>query len=291
MHPKCSLKSDSTEDKFGRSRTLATVIEQIRTPTNTFPEQRRQRLLDLVLATGSAEVTALATQLGVSVMTIRRDLRMLDAQGLLHRARGGALRVNSIAKEIPYRTRVLVAPEAKRRIGRYAAALIADHETVLLDAGSTTSMVADALVRAHRVLTIVTNDIRIAAQLTNRPNIRVTVAGGALEPGTYTLVGTQTQEALRDLHVDTAVLGVDAIHGDGGLYARTIEEAAVKRAMIEAADKIVVVAHAHKFAQTAFAKISAPDDIHVLITDHEPPAPLQERMNAARVQVLVAERQ
>lgn len=255
-----------------------------------FAEERRAKLLELLSQEGPLEVGVLSSKLGVSPMTIRRDLAVLDAQGLIKRARGGALpSANSLAREIPYRTKKMVAVEEKRRIGRVAAGLIGDNETVILDSGSTTLMVAENIPKHVRGLTVVTNDVRIAVRLAERSGVSLVVTGGTIQDSVFTLVGSHAERLLRSLRVDMAIMGVDAIDYEGTIYNRSIDEVSIKRAMIEAADRVVVVAHSAKFHQRAFVRVATLDDIDVIVTDSAPPSSLSPLLRESGVQVIIAE--
>ncbi len=156
--------------------------------------------------------------------------------------------------DIPYEVKRIERTPEKQAIGDYAASLVQDGEAVLLDSGSTTFRIARAL-RQRKNLSVVTNDLNVAMCLADSPGVQLVVTGGILLESVYTLVGPRTVEELRGLHVDRAFLGADAIDHDAGITNVTFVEVEVKRAMIDAAHQVVVVADSSKFEHRALAPV------------------------------------
>jgi DeoR family transcriptional regulator, aga operon transcriptional repressor len=216
---------------------------------------------------GFVEISQLSETLHADRSTIRRDLRELEKRGLVRRARGGALAGPAAGHaDIPYKMKRVENRAAKQAIGRYAASLVGDTESVLLDSGSTTFEVARALLPRHDV-SIVTNDLNVAMCLADSPRVQLVVTGGVLLEAVYTLVGPRTVAELRELHVDRVFLGADAIHHAAGITNMTFVEVEVKRAMVGAAREVVVVADSSKFDQRVLAPVCGLDEIDLIVTD------------------------
>jgi DeoR family transcriptional regulator, aga operon transcriptional repressor len=231
------------------------------------PAQRQARIVQQLQEDGFVEIARLSASLGADRSTIRRDLGALERRGLVRRTRGGALAGPASGHaDIPYEAKRRAQTPAKEAIGARAAELVEPEEAVLLDSGSTTFEVARAL-RHRRGITVVTNDLNVAMCLAESPGIRLVVTGGILLESVYTLVGPRTVEELRDLHVDRAFLGADAIHHEAGITNVTLVEVEVKRAMIAAAREVVVVADSSKFEHRALAPVCALDDVGLILTD------------------------
>lgn len=251
------------------------------------PEERRASLLEAVATQGYIQVSEMAARFDVSAPTIRRDLDQLHEEGKLIRTRGGAVTgTRSTTLVLPYETKRHKQIEQKRRIAQEAASLVESGDQILLDAGSTTFELAQELVQARR-LTVVTNDLRIATQLAANPNIELIATGGIARPTVYSLVGPETIDFLDNIHVKTVFLAVDAIHPDGGIYNQVPEENGVKKAMVRAADQVVLLADSTKFSRRAFAHVCDLDAVDVLITDNGIAAEVLERIEPLTTEIRV----
>jgi DeoR family transcriptional regulator of aga operon len=235
---------------------------------DVIPAQRRAAVLAHVRRTGAASIRELARAIGASESTIRRDLEQLQAAGYLQRAHGGAL--------LPRPPRATFEPEAafaagiaraeKRAIGAAAAAALNAGEAVIFDSSSTVREAAQAVAARRIALTAVTNDLETGRVLAAAPEIRVVVPGGTVRPGSLTLVGEPGVTFLAGVHADVALIGVHAITGRT-LSETALETAAMKRAMIAAARRVVVLADAGKFQPAAFCTICDVTAVQELITD------------------------
>jgi DeoR family transcriptional regulator of aga operon len=232
---------------------------------------RIARILDHVAAAGSADVHQLAALLGVSGATVRRDLQLLDEQGLLQRTHGGAV-TGSLNLELPLRHRSGRHQEEKRRIALAAAALVPDGAVVGMTGGTTVTEVARALCEgrsAERGLTVVTNAVNIAADLIVRPEIRLLVVGGTARSASYALVGPATERMLTQYHLDVAFIGVDGLTATEGCTTYDEMEAATDLAFLRAATRSVVVTDSTKVGKVTFAGICPLADIDDLVTDDD----------------------
>jgi len=231
------------------------------------PAQRHARIVQRLHEDGFVEIAELSAHLGVDRSTVRRDLEALELRGLVRRTRGGAFPgPASGEKDIPYEVKRIEHISEKQALGAFAASLVQESEAVLLDSGSTTFEIARAL-RNRTNISVVTNDLNVAMCLADAPGIQLIVTGGILLESVYTLVGPRTIEELRELHVDRAFLGADAIHHEAGITNVTFVEVEVKRAMMAAARQVVVVADSSKFEHRALASVCGLDDVDLIITD------------------------
>lgn len=250
-------------------------------------QERRHHILELVRS-GVVTVKELSENIGVSNMTVRRDLAVLEREGVLARVHGGAYspEVNG-ATEIPYSRKRAEHLEEKRRIGRKAAELVGAGETLILDAGSTTLEVARNLKENMR-LTVVSNDLEVLGELARRGGMTVIDTGGMLLESVYTLVGPRAESTLRSVHVDRLFLGADAVSLDDGVTNRTLHEVAVKQAMLEAASQVILVTASHKFQQRVFATVCPLDRLDVIVTDTGLPDGLAARIQELGVKLILA---
>ncbi len=240
-------------------------------------EERQQAILDWLHQAGRVVVTDLMSRLNVSEDTVRRDLNDLAELGLLQRVHGGAL---PRSPSHPYEQRVQEASTTRRALAEAAAGLIHDGQVVLMDSGSSVLAVATSLpISLHA--TIVTNSIPVVAALMHHPEIEVQVLGGRLKKEAQAMLGVPVVESLRQFRADLCVLGVCSLHPDIGISMLDMEEAYVKRAMIEQAAEVVAVADVAKLGTAAPFVIGPLSALTYLVTDCsiEPDvlAPYEER--------------
>ncbi|WP_132992134.1 DeoR/GlpR family DNA-binding transcription regulator [Gordonia zhaorongruii] len=232
------------------------------------PKERRTRIVDKLTANGYVEAKELACELDVDSSTIRRDLESLERDGQVQRTHGGARSVPGVSADVPYSAKRGVRLSAKKLIARTAAADVADGATVVLDSGSTTYELAVAL-SSRDDLTIITNDLRIAEYVAGLRRFRLFVTGGELIGSVYTLAGERTVGFLHDYAADWAFLGADAVDVTAGITNTNTLEVPVKRAMIAAARRRVVVVDSSKFGQRALARVAGIDEVDAILTDPE----------------------
>jgi DeoR family transcriptional regulator, aga operon transcriptional repressor len=244
--------------------------------------ERFGRILELLARDGSVTVADLAGELGVSDANVRRDLQVLGEQRLLERSHGGAV-AHGTAHELPVRYRTGRSDE-KRRIARAAAELVTDGLAIAFTGGTTTTEVARVLA-AREDLTVVTNALNIAFELAVRPNLKLIVTGGVARSTSYELVGSLADATLRGLYVDVAFVGVDGVDAERGLTTQNEVEAATNRALIERAERTVVVADASKLGRVAFAEIAGVDRAERLITNTGADEEEVERLRTAGLPV------
>jgi DeoR family transcriptional regulator, fructose operon transcriptional repressor len=268
---------------------MVTRSVQERTLSDSGPARalRRERILDRLRSVGSVLVGDLATDLATSEMTIRRDLRSLEAEGLVRRIHGGALLVTSRAYEPSFREKSAQFVAEKRRIGAAAAALVQAGDTIILSPGTTTLELARNLAgRAN--LTVVTSAVNIAVELAGDPDIDVIVTGGHLRGTTYALVGSLAEENLRSLHVNKLFLGGNGLTVEHGLTTPDLNVATTDRALLRSAERVIVTVDHSKIGRATLCQTAPIDQIHVLVTDSGIPAEQRHAFERAGIAVIVA---
>lgn len=253
---------------------------------------RTEEILKELLRTGEVSVSDLVQQLNVSPATVRRALRSLERKGLLRRTHGGAVPLGPLLYE-PFRHvssfqeqekhRVL----EKRQIGLAAAELVSDGETIAIGAGTTATQVARSI-RHRKGITIVTNAINIAMELSHRDDLKVMVTGGWVSGSWFALVGPGAIQSAGEMFVDKAFIGVDGIHVERGLTTNYPDQATIHRAMVKQARQTIVVADHHKLGIIGTALICPTSDVQTLITDRDAPDEALAPFSAAGLDVLRA---
>ncbi len=234
-------------------------------------EERRQHILALAQQHGRVLVEDLSQDLGISRITIRKDLDSLERRGVLQRPQGGALlpQAGTIFDPALAEKEKLQSQE-KLRISAAAAALVQEGQCILLDSGTTTTGVAKAL-KKFTHLTVITNAVNIAAEL-SATDFEVILTGGSLRKNSFSLVGPLAEEVLHDMHADILFLGVDGFDLEMGLTTPNVMESRVNRAMVKAATTVVAVCASTKFNRRSLSKIVDVSAIHHVITDSKLPA-------------------
>ncbi|MEV0041566.1 DeoR/GlpR family DNA-binding transcription regulator [Streptomyces sp. NPDC050804] len=244
---------------------------------------RLRRITDAVRESGQLSVAELAELTGASEMTVRRDLEVLSDQGVLERYRGGARSLLLRGEEPPFALRAQEGTEAKRRIAAAVAELITDGESVVIDSGTTCLEVARVL--EDRRLTVMPLSLHAANALTGAPRLKLLLPGGEPRTGELALTGPLTEASLAALRFDTAVIGCCGLTAKDGLTAYDLSDAAVKRAAIASARRVIAVADAAKFSRTALAFVSPVSALHAVVTDEAAPEEETRAMAAAGVTV------
>jgi DeoR family fructose operon transcriptional repressor len=229
-----------------------------------FQIERQEKILWYINEAKKANTEQLAREFNVSKVTIRRDIDILAQKGLLFKAHGGAVSSSSaFLHEIPYSDKAVVNSAAKKAIGLTASKMIEDGDIIILDSGSTTLEIAKNIKKND--ITVLTNDIKIAMELANKPNIHVMVSGGNLTNSVYTLTGNISIDFFKKTHVNKTFLGCDAVDVEFGISNRTYEEIDIKLAMIKAADEVIMVTDNSKLNKKVFAYLCDISVINKLI--------------------------
>ncbi len=247
-------------------------------------EERRRAILEILNRDGRVLVLALAREFETSQVTIRKDLEHLHAHGLIHRTHGGALPAREGALEDPtLREKEKLHHKEKLRIAAIAAAMVQEGQVVILDSGTTTTEIARAL-RKFRSLTIVTNAVNIAAELSGT-SVEVILTGGTLRKNSFSLVGPIAEETLHRLHADLLFLGVDGFDVHYGLSTPNLLEAKVNRVMVEIAKRKVAVCDASKFGRRSLSLIAPTSVLDEVITDRGTPKADVRALKKAGIEV------
>jgi DeoR family transcriptional regulator of aga operon len=229
-------------------------------------EERQRAILEIVNRDGRVLVIDLARQFHTSQVTIRKDLEILHTRGRVHRTHGGALPARESALEDPtLREKEKLHRKEKLRIAAAAARMVTEGQVVILDSGTTTTAIARAL-RNFQNLTIITNAVNIAAELSGSA-LEVILTGGSLRKNSFSLVGPIAEETLHRLNADILFLGVDGFDVHYGLSTPNLLEAKVNRAMIEISKTSVAVCDSSKFGKRSLSLIAPPSSLHHVITD------------------------
>jgi DeoR/GlpR family transcriptional regulator of sugar metabolism len=249
-------------------------------------DDRRSRVLELIRQRGFASLPALAQELAVSESTVRRDLDFLEESGVAQRTHGGVFYTGPSPKLAHFDQRQSLNWDKKRQIAVAASRLIDDNDTILLDGGSTTYELAQLLV--GRPLQVVTNSLPVANLFTSSESADLVIVGGYVHAKTGVSLGPYANQMLAGLNVRRAVLSVAGIN-ERGYFNSNLLLVETERAMMNAADEVIVVADSTKFARTSLTHLSDLDSIDILVTDHEIDSAWRERLAAAGVNVVVAE--
>jgi DeoR family transcriptional regulator of aga operon len=232
------------------------------------PEERRRRILEMLEQSECVTVSDLVERLGVSRVTARADLDSLGAAGALVRSHGGALKPMDPRSDYPLQLKQTLHHAEKVRIAAAAAKLIHDGDTVAFDSGTTTCEVAKQIKRLNfQSLTVITNALNIANELSNLPWVSVIMTGGILRHKSGSFTGPHAHETLRDLNADHLFLGADAIDVEAGLTTPDILGAQVALRMIELARAVTVVVDASKFGRHSLTLSGKIEDVDRVITD------------------------
>lgn len=252
---------------------------------------RRREIVEIVQKSGSQTVGELCERFDVSEMTIRRDLRDLDREGLLRRVHGGAVSNLGRSYEPPYTIRATRSAEQKEAIGREAAKLILDGDSIALDVGTTTLEIALALKEKHN-LTILTASLPIANEIVSNlslnSDVRLILTGGIVRPGELSLIGHIAEQTYKDFHVDKAFIGVGGLSLEAGLTEYNLEDALVKKPLIDHANQRIVVADSSKIGQTTFKSVAPLSVVDMLVTDDEIEAEYLEALTELGIEVIIA---
>lgn len=234
---------------------------------------RRALIETRVLANGEIDFASLASEFGVSEMTIRRDVDNLENRGVVRRIVGGAIALVGKSSEPPFEARSAAAAIVKVRLADAAVHLLQAHETVILDSGSTVLAVAKAIKGRGLGLTIVTPSVLVAIELANEPDTTVLLTGGLVRPGELSLIGVETQETFAHYNCDTYVMGIAGVDMDRGVSEYHREEGNVKMAAVKSADRVIVVADKTKLGRVQLMNVAPLSAISVLVTDGDPTDP------------------
>lgn len=252
------------------------------------PAERHNEILDYIYRNKSAQIKELALRLNVSEATIRRDLDELAGAGKLTRTHGGAVQADgSTSFERIHSEKMQLMRGEKQRIAKAAAALIKNGDTVLLDSGTTTFLLAEAL-EQFEDLTVITYDLHIADMVNLHPTSSMILTGGTRRGNEYhVLAGGMVDDFIRNINVNIAFLGADAV-SEAGVTNANLSEAYTKRLLLQAGRKNVLVTDHSKFGNTALAHVCRVEDVDTVITDSGVDVETKEWLLSTGVQLIIA---
>jgi len=254
--------------------------------------ERRRKILEITQESGSTSVADLCALFDVSEMTVRRDLRDLDREGLLRRVHGGAVSNLGRSYEPPYAVRRTRNDEKKRAIGRQAAELVLDGDSIALDVGTTTLEIAHAL-QGRRNLTIITASLPIANEIVSnlslKADVRLILTGGIVRSGELSMIGHIAARTYADFHVDKAFIGVGGMSLEDGLTEYNLEDALVKKPLLQNAHQRIVVTDSSKLGRTTFTSVAPLSRVNTLVTDSDISREVLQDLQKLGIEVLVVE--
>jgi DeoR/GlpR family transcriptional regulator of sugar metabolism len=253
---------------------------------NTYLKAERQhQIKEIVDGRSRATVQELSIYFGVSEATIRRDLEELNNQGLIRRTHGGAVRAVTAPKEPPMMHRMGENPEEKARIGKAAAALIGDGDTIFLGSGSTVLEVARNLPEGIS-LTVITNSLPVVNELTTHPGVDVIVIGGILRQSEFSMVGHVAEQAVREFRADRVFLGMYAVDANCGFTNDYPPEISTDRAILSISPQVIVLADHSKFGRVSSMLIAPVTSAQMIITDQATPQEILDELQKLGIQVI-----
>jgi len=250
--------------------------------------QRLEAIRQELLRADEVSIDALASRFGVSGMTIRRDLELLESRGDAVRTHGGVALARRLTFEFSFRERQNTNSEQKRRIAARAAEHIRDNQVVLLDTGTTTLEIARQ-VTGRRNVTVITTSLAIVSALQFTTGVRTVLLGGFLRGGSPDLHGPLTEQNVEMFRAGIAFMGADAIDLDGNTYADDLQVVNLDRKMAAHAARVIVVADSSKFGKSGMCKVFGPEDYDAIVTDPGLGKDVLKRLAKKRVRVEIAE--
>ncbi|VAW27393.1 Transcriptional regulator, DeoR family [hydrothermal vent metagenome] len=248
--------------------------------------ERRAIIIDELNLKGKVNVSELSNLFKVSEVTIRNDLSQLEQKNVLIRARGGALKLDPVGIDYHISEKDKINIEAKQLIGKKATEFINEGDTIMIDSG-TTAMELVRNLKEQKELTVITNALNIANQLSKNSNINVIIPGGFLRKKSFSLIGTPAEKSLRNYYCDKLFLGVDGLDIDFGLTTPNIEEAHLNSTMIEMSNQIIVLADSSKLFKRSLAYICPISKIDILITDSGISKDQKNALESVDIQVVI----
>ncbi len=234
-------------------------------PRATLPAGRQRRILELLRARGAVSVADLEQEFGISAMTARRDLRVLEEEGQANRTYGGAVLPAAAAVEDSFEHRLGQSVEAKERLARAVAPLVADGETVFADSSTSAYFAVRELVAAGREITVVTNCLPLMQLVSDAPRAELVALGGSFRPVARSFVGPETVRTARSMLGDKALISVKGLTSDGAFSDPDPLEAEVKRVLIEQSTEPILLLDASKLEGRGLAVIATLDDIALVL--------------------------
>ena len=252
-----------------------------------FPIERQMEIISLLQNQKTVKIENLSRIMNVSENTIRRDLKLLESKGTLKRIKGGAMLPDSFIQ--PFQIRNVEFKEEKALIGKGAAKLINEGDIIIIDAGTTTLYLAKNIEK--RDITVLTNFVDIASEFynNNREVKKLILSGGITRYSTHSLIGPPAESFFAQVNADKLFLGAGGLHLSKGLTNANMEEIPVKRAMINSAKQIILLADSSKFGKVLLSQICPLERLDCIITDHKVPLQIVDQLENMNIKVIIAE--
>jgi len=249
--------------------------------------ERQKQILFLLTRQGRLSVTEIVEQFSISEATARRDLDTLASKGKAQRVHGGVIAVEQAPPELPILERESEQPEEKTRIGRAAASLVADKETVFLGSGTTVLEVARNL-RDRKNLTVITNSLPVLNMLAGINEITVISLGGMLRDSELSFIGHITEQALIEVRADKVFMGTRGVSLEHGLTNDYLQETLTDRAIMQSGREVIIVADHTKVNRVATVLLAPLNSMHTFVTDSKVDKKFVQTLKRQRIQVIVA---
>ena len=249
--------------------------------------ERQKQILSLLSQQGRLSVSEIVTQFSISEATARRDLETLAAKGKAQRVHGGVIAVEQAPPESPILEREKEQAEEKARIGRAAASMVGNHETVFLGSGTTVLEIARNL-RDHRDLTVITNSLPVLNMLAGRKEITVVSLGGMLRESELSFIGHITEQALVEVHADKVFMGTRGISLEHGLTNDYLQETLTDRAILKSGREVIIVADHTKVNRVATVLLAPLSQMNMLVSDSKADKKFVQALRRQNIQVMIA---
>jgi DeoR/GlpR family transcriptional regulator of sugar metabolism len=249
-------------------------------------KERQQLLLDYITTHKSAQVTGLSEAFDISISTVRRDLIELEKEGLVSRVHGGAI-INERQNELPIHQRSFQQAEEKKRIGKAAAQLVKDNDTIMITGGTTTEAMLPFLASKSN-LTVITNSVSCAYHLTKYPDIAVVMLGGWLRHAEFSVHGPLTESGLKELQPQKVFFGIFGICPETGLTGSDLQEVQTDRFLISAIAELIILADHTKFCRSGPVRLAPIEAASIVVTDDKAPEEDIAALRKKGIQVILA---
>lgn len=249
--------------------------------------ERQKQIFSLLSQQGRLSVAEIVTQFSISEATARRDLETLASQGKAQRVHGGVIAVEQAPPELPILERENEQTEEKNRIGRAAASLVGNHETVFLGSGTTVLELARNL-RDHKDLTVITNSLPVLNMLAGRKEITVVSLGGMLRESELSFIGHITEQALVEVRADKAFVGTRGVSLEHGLTNDYLQETLTDRAILKSGREVVIMADHTKVNRVATVLLAPLSQVHTFVTDSKSDRKFIQALKRQGIQVVIA---
>ena len=252
--------------------------------------ERHKYILDKLNEYGFIRITGVAEELGVTKVTIRNDVKILESKGLLYKVHGSARLANPHIADRDLTTKRLLNHEAKQCIANRAVELIGEDDSIMISAGSTTYALAEAIRenKSLRTLNVVTPFLKVSELLCDMEGVRVEQLGGRVHRKSCATFGESVEHILESVVCSKFFLGVDGVDPDFGITTSTIEEAKLSHSMMAASSKTVILADSSKFGQRGFGHIASLEDVDIIITDDGVSKEMRDLIEEMGIELIIA---